>query len=321
MHPTPTPKIVHNRWSRIVGSWTLCLLLALTAAAQTGSDSRLISLWPAEAPGETTPLPPEVDTTKPTDELVAGKRVIRIGNVSTPTLTVYAPPPDTANGAAVLVLPGGGYHILAWDLEGTEVCEWLNSLGITGVLVKYRVPRRTGVPHFAPPLQDAQRALGIVRHQAKELGLDPQRIGVLGFSAGGHVAAMLSHHHAERSYPRVDEADDTSCRPDFAVLIYPGFLTERDKADALAPEMKIKAQVTPPTFLAMSQDDPVRVENVIFYYLALKQAGIPGELHVYPEGGHGYGLRRTAANVTSWPDRVADWMRAGGWSGANAPAK
>jgi acetyl esterase/lipase len=291
------------------------------SATVHGGESKPVALWPEQVPGETATLPPEVDTTKPTENLIAGKRLIRLGNVSNPTITVFSPEPVKATGAAVLVCPGGGYNILAMDLEGTEVCEWLNTIGVTGVLLKYRVPRRPGLPQHVPPLQDAQRALGLVRHQAKELGIDPQRIGVLGFSAGAHLAAMLSNHHAARTYPVVDDADQVSCRPDFSVLIYPGYLTQKDAGDAVSPEMQIDPKATPPTFLAMAQDDPVRVENALFYYLALKQAQVPAELHLYPQGGHGYGLRRTEATVTTWPDRVNDWMRAAGWLGGPAAPK
>jgi acetyl esterase/lipase len=162
-----------------------------------------------------------------------------------------------------------------------------------------------------PPLQDAQRALGLVRHQAKDLGLDAQRIGVLGFSAGAHVAAMLSNHHAARTYPVVDAADQTSCRPDFSILIYPGYLVS--ETDVMAPELNLGVAKTPPTFLAMAEDDPARVENALFYFLALKRANVPAEMHLYPTGGHGYGLRRTKDLVTTWPDRVADWMKTSGW--------
>jgi acetyl esterase/lipase len=141
---------------------------------------------------------------------------------------------------------------------------------------------------------------------------------VLGFSAGGHLAAALSNNHGVRTYPPVDAADQVSCRPDFCVLIYPGSLTVPDQHDALAPELAVSATNTPPTFIAMTEDDSVRVETGLFYYLALKNAKVPAEMHLYPRGGHGYGLRRTEAGVTSWPDRVADWMEASGWL---APAK
>lgn len=294
------------------------LFLPLCAAiwignCTVGAEPRPISLWPEKAPGEKATLPPEADVTKPTDDLIAGRPVIRIGNVSTPTLAVYRPDPAKNTGAAVLVCPGGGYYILAMDLEGSEVCEWLNSIGVTGILLKYRVPRREGQPMYTAPLQDAQRALGLVRQQAGALGIDPHRIGVLGFSAGGHLAAVLSNNHDTRTYPVVDAADQLSCRPDFTVLVYPAYLTDQAQGDQLVPELPVSAANTPPACLIMAQDDPIRVENVTSYYLALKSAGVPAEVHLYPKGGHGYGMRRTAVAVTTWPDRVADWMKASGW--------
>lgn len=294
-------------------SFLLVLSSLLAGASAFAAAPRTLPLWPDQVPGETAPLPPEADMTKPTDNLIAGRPVIRLGNVSHPTITIYSPDPAKNTGAAVLVCPGGGYNILAIDLEGTEVCDWLNSIGVTAVLLKYRVPARPGLPRHGPALQDAQRALGLVRHQAKESGIDPHRIGALGFSAGAHLAAMLGNHYAARTYPVVDEADQESCRPDFVVLVYPGYLALAEKNFLLNPELNVAATATPPTFLAMAEDDPVHVENATVYYLALKQAKIPAEMHLYPTGGHGYGLRRTAATVTTWPDRVEDWMKAGGW--------
>ena len=290
----------------------------LLAASATFGMTRVLAkpadpleLWSGIVPGEQKILPTEQDTTKSTDGLIAGKSVIRLGNVSRPTLQVFRPPADQDSGTAVLVFPGGGYHILAMDLEGTEICEWLNSIGVTGVLVKYRVPKRPGQAENLAPFQDAQRALGVVRWRAKEWGLNPQRLGVLGFSAGGHLAARLSNNYGERAYPTVDDGDRMSCRPDFSVLVYPGGLTEKDHGDALRPEMSVTAG-TAPTFMVIAQDDPVRVENALQYAIALQAAKVPMELHVYPTGGHGYGLRRTAENVTSWSDRAADWMRGRG---------
>jgi len=287
--------------------------LAAGSFAESRAGEQVIPLWPGLAPGETGALGPEGDTTKSSDNLIAGKPVIRLGNVSKPTVTVYPAPADRNTGAAVVVCPGGGYHILAMDLEGTEVCEWFNSIGVTGVLLKYRVPKREGQPAHAAPLQDAQRALGLVRHRAKEWGLDPKRVGVLGFSAGGHLAAALSTNNEKRNYAAIDAADAESCRPDFVVLIYPGGLTDKQQNDKLAPELKISSN-TPPTFLAMAEDDPVRVENVLFYALALKQAKVPAEVHVYPKGGHGYGLRpQKDFPVTTWPQRAGEWMASQGW--------
>lgn len=291
--------------------FSLCVAVCL-GVSSLAAELPVISLWPGQAPGEKATLPPESDLTKPNEGMVAGRRVTIIGNVSHPTLTIYRPDPAKDTGAAVVVCPGGGYYVLAIDLEGTEVCEWLNSIGVTAVLLKYRVPRREGLPRYAAPLQDAQRALGLVRSRAGELGLDPHRIGVLGFSAGGNLAAMLSNHHDERSYPAIDAADTVSCRPDFCVLIYPAYLTTEEIGDQVAPELTVSAANTPPTFIAMTQDDHYG-DSAYYYYGALRKAGVPSELHLYPVGKHGYGLRRTAATVTTWPDRVQDWMNAAGW--------
>jgi acetyl esterase/lipase len=179
------------------------------------------------------------------------------------------------------------------------------------VLLKYRVPARKGAERYAAPLQDAQRALGLVREHAPEWKLDSKRIGILGFSAGGHLSAAASNNYAERTYPRVDAADDQNCRPDFAILIYPAYLAMKEKGDALAPELSVTAK-TPPTFLAQTQDDPVRVQNSLYYYIALTQAKVPAEMHLYPTGGHGYGLRPTEKAVTTWPQRAAEWMSSQG---------
>lgn len=291
-----------------------CAAFLLSTQFLLADPLKPIDLWPSKAPGESTEIGGEQDTTKPSDNLVAGRRLARIGNVSKPTLTVYPSNPAAASRAAVIVCPGGGYNILAYDLEGTEVCEWLNSIGVTAVLLKYRVPKRPGLEKHAAAFQDLQRAIGIVRLNAAAWNVDTSRIGVLGFSAGGHLAAMLSNNFTERTYPRLDDADDQSCRPNFAFLIYPGYLTVKEKQDAIAPELAITSQ-TPPTFLVMSQDDGVRVENALFYYLALKNAKVPAELHLYPTGGHGYGLRPSNHTVTTWPQRAAEWMRASGWLG------
>jgi len=289
--------------------------LALTCLGfSLRADPPVIRLWPGAAPGDKGGLGEEADTTKPSDNLIAGRPVVRIGNVSVPTITVFRAPEDRNTGAAVLVCPGGGYYILAMDLEGTEVCRWLNSIGVTGVLLKYRVPRRPGQPPHAAPLQDAERAMGLVRSSAKEWSIDPQRIGVLGFSAGGHLCAALGAAPAGRSYSRVDDADDASCRPDFQLLIYPGGIVKEGGGYEMGPEVAVTPK-TPPTFLVMAQDDPVHVENVLAYAMALQQAKVPMELHVYPTGGHGYGLRLSRDYVTTWPLRAADWLRSRGLLG------
>jgi len=240
--------------------------------------------------------------------MIAGRRVARIGFVSKPTLAFYPAPAGKNTGAAVVVFPGGGYSILAYDLEGTEVCEWLNGIGVNCALVKYRVPNAGPFPKYSQDLADAQRAVRLVRQHATKWQLDPHRVGVLGFSAGGHLVAVLGAHAADTVYPATDDADKLSARPDFTLLIYPGTLHEEDDPLAVRPEVKPVA-LTPPSFLIQTEDDTVKVENALAYYEALKQAKVPAEMHLFANGGHGYGLRPTKLPVTHWPDLAATWLR------------
>jgi len=281
-------------------------LLAQKPAWEPAPGHLTLPLWPGAAPGAQPNPKPEVDTTTAADRLVAGKPVIRLGNVSKPTLTLYSPK-GRNTGVGVVVFPGGAYKVLAIDLEGTEVCDWLNAEGITCVLVKYRVPDSGPYPKSAAALQDAQRALGLVREHAAEWHIDANRIGVLGFSAGAHLAAALSTHFDQRLYDPVDAADKLSCRPDFAVIVYPGYLALAEQNFAPNPEIHPTAQ-TPTSFIVQAEDDPVHVENATVYFLQLKNAGVPAELHIYAQGGHGYGLRRTDLPVTTWPESVMIWL-------------
>src|SRR6185436_16447190 len=206
--------------SKLLRFCALACVLGISLNNALGAATpKVIELWPSGVPGDNAAKGEEADTTKPTDKLIAGGRIIKLANVSKPSISVYRPSADKDTGAAVVVCPGGGYSILAWDLEGTEVCEWLNSIGVTGVLLKYRVPKPAGQDRPLGPLNDVQRAIGLTRHNAKAWGLDAKRIGVLGFSAGGHLAAAMSNNFDERKYPKVDDADSVSCRPDSAVLI------------------------------------------------------------------------------------------------------
>ena len=294
--------VVGLRFSSVMKLLALLVLVPLLVFAAP----KEMPLWPSGAPGEKGEIGPEQDTTKPQDNLIAGRPVIRLGNVSNPTITIYPAASAAKPGPAVVVFPGGGYHILAMDLEGTEVCEWLNSIGVTAVLLKYRVPRRQNMERYAAPLQDAQRALGMVRQRAKELGVDESKVGVLGFSAGAHLGATLAAQSAKRTYEPIDAADKLNCRPDFLALIYPGGMVPRDK-DELAAEVQVTSN-SPPAFMVMTQDDPVRPENALLYALAMKKAGVPCELHLYPKGGHGYGLRKSKDPVTGWPTLAAAWL-------------
>jgi acetyl esterase/lipase len=282
-------------------------LFAQVSAWQPAPGHTTLDLWPHGAPGASANAPPEDNTTTSKDRVVAGKPVIRLGNVSAPTLTVYTPK-DKNTETTIVVFPGGAYRILAIDLEGTEVCDWLNSAGITCVLLKYRVPDSGPYPKSSAALQDAQRALGIVRSNASEWHIDPNRIGVLGFSAGAHLAAALSTHPDQRLYDPVDAADQVSCRPDFAVIVYPGYLALAEQDFAPNPEIHVTVQ-TPPSFIVQSEDDPVHVENSTVYFLALKKAKVPAEMHIYASGGHGYGLRHTELPVTAWPKLVETWLQ------------
>ncbi len=293
------------------------LAFAQTPAWQPAPGHVTLPLWPSGASGAAPNSAPEEDTTTPKDNLIAGRPLVRLGHVSNPTLTLYEPSGDNTR-AAVVVFPGGGYRILAIDLEGTEVCDWLNSAGITCVLVKYRVPDSGPYPKSPAALEDAQRALGMVRAHAAEWHIDPHRVGVLGFSAGAHLAAALSTHFDRRLYDRIDAADDLSCRPDFAVIVYPGYLALAEKNFAPNPDIPVTAQ-TPPSFIVQAEDDPVHVENALVYFMALKNAKVPAELHVYANGGHGYGLRRTALPVTTWPAGVETWLHTIGMLPAPAP--
>jgi len=282
-------------------------LQAAETAAAPKPDFGPVALWPGTAPGDAPDLALE-------EKAVPGKpgqkQVTRLTGVTRPTIEVYKPAKDADTGAAVVVCPGGGYGILAWDLEGTEICRWLNSIGVTGVLLKYRVPGRKDRPRGEPPLQDAQRAIRLVRANAKAWGIDPGRIGIMGFSAGGHLSAAASTNVDKTTYEPVDEADRLSARPDFAMLIYPAYLVADEKADAptISPELTITKE-TPPTILVVTGDDRFTT-GALFYYRALRAAGVPAELHIYPTGGHGYGLRPSEHTVSTWPKRCEDWLRA-----------
>ncbi len=293
--------------STILGFYLAAFLFGTTASRSAEPAPVKFDLWPGRAPGESGAIGEEQAKTQDR----SGKAVVTsLTNVSTPTLTVYPAARDRNSGVAVVVCPGGGYTNLAWDHEGEQVAEWLHSIGVTAALLKYRVPRREGTPNNQPPpqaLMDAQRALGLVRSRAKEWEVDPSKVGILGFSAGGHLAAWASTNFEKRTYDEVDAADKLSCKPDFAVTIYPGGMLKRG-TDQLSPEIRVSSEA-PPTFLAVASDDRGSVDSTVLYYLALKRASVPAELHVYETGGHGFGLRPTGKNSATWPARCEDWLR------------
>jgi acetyl esterase/lipase/lysophospholipase L1-like esterase len=281
------------------------ILLPLLVCVLTIHAFEPMPLWPGVAPGEKGDIGPERSI--PSDYLVGGRTFTEITNLPVPTIQVFRAPADKDTGAAVIVCPGGGYRILSIDLEGTEVCDWLNSIGVNAVLLKYRVPSREGREFYAAALEDGQRAVSLVRSHAVEWRIDPNRIGMLGFSAGAHLSAACSTRFDQRSYAPVDAADQFSCRPDFAVLMYAGRLIRKENTE-IAPELTVTSN-TPPTLLIATEDDPVaRVESSLFYYLALKRAGVPAEMHLYASGGHGYGLRSDKP-VKVWPQRTEEWLR------------
>lgn len=263
-----------------------------------------LNVWPGTAPGEKNATDPDEVNQPP-----AGTKngVIRITKVTVPQISVFTPDDKKRNGAAVIVCPGGGYHILAYDKEGTEVAHWLNTLGVTAIVLKYRVPRRNeGLPQVAA-LQDVQRAIRLVRSHADEWQIDQQRLGVLGFSAGGHLTVMAGTTWSRNAYEPIDKVDQLNARPDFLVPIYAAYLSDGEKGDRLSDSVQINKQ-TPPMFLAVSANDKRRAVDAARLFIALKDAGVKGELHIYSDGGHGYGLRTSPFPAHTWPARCGEWM-------------
>jgi len=274
----------------------------------------VLEVWPGRVPDESGTIGPErvrmsprldrkqVEVTEPTKLITA---------VSNPTITIHRPSKDKDTETAVLICPGGGYWDLYWQLEGEEVAAWLNSIGVTGIILKYRVPRRADEPEGQParrPLQDAQRAVSLVRSKAGEWGINPRRIGIVGFSAGGHLAIATATSFEKRTYEPVDHIDKISCRPDFAIPVYSGYLKAKDK-DELAPGLRIPA-TTPPVFLVHGSDDIISPpEHSVFMYLALRRAGVPAELHIYANTTHDFGVRTNDHPYSTWTESCVKWLR------------
>lgn len=262
----------------------------------TLSQELNINIWPDQVPGK--------QTSQKEEHILGERNVTRVHHVSMPTISVYpaTPKQGQATTPVVLVMPGGGYSILAYDLEGSEICQWLNTLGITAVLLKYRVPdNRDGA------LMDAQRSMGLIRQNASAWKINPDNIGVIGFSAGGHLSAMLSTNYEKRCYDKMDAADELSCKPNFSMLVYPAYLNSED--GTLKDELPVNEK-TPPAIIVQTQDDQLTIKGAIAYYTALVDQKIMAEIHLYPYGGHGYGLRQGEHPVsTAWPQLFGDWLQ------------
>lgn len=276
------------------------------------TNAAQIQIWPGAAPGGQVVKGPE--RAAPAKGKVAGQIWTSVTNVVQPTITIF-PPQNLNTGVTLVVFPGGGYQMLAIDLEGTEVCDWFTLKGFTCVLLKYRVPHgkpenRSGpYPQSAAALQDAQRTLGLLRQNAEKWKINPNKIGVVGFSAGGHLAAALSTNYKKRIYPQVDEADKQSCRPDFAIPVYPGHMAQNYEVKlGLNRFLPVTAE-TPPTLLVHAKDDKVDpYEYSLLYQAALEKNKVPVEVHIYEKGGHAFGLRKTDQPITNWPELAFEWL-------------
>lgn len=292
---------------RVMGCWVAFCMLVIAPLVVSAEDApQTLNVWPGKAPG---------DSSQVGKEDWQGKKVT---NVTEPTLTVYRPAKEKNTGVGVIVCPGGGYKVLMMSYEGEDVAQWLSSIGITGIVLKYRVPTPPGVQKYLPGLQDAQRSMSLVRSKAKEWGIDPDHIGILGFSAGGHLTAATCTNFEKRSYDPIDAVDQVSCRPDFGVAIYPGGVIEKGTGQ-LSSEIAVSKQ-TPPMFIAQATDDPGS-DNSVYLYLALKHAGVPAELHMYTKGGHGFGIKATGKPAATWTQRCEEWMRSEGILKPAAPGQ
>jgi len=278
---------------------SIALMIFLFTSQLQAAEPIVWQLWPNSPPGEKIILPPEYDKTNSKSKLVAGRSVIRLTNVTKPTLAIYKPDKKIDTGTAIIIAPGGGTSILAYDMEGTEVAQWFTSIGVTAIVLKYRVPGKAfnEDQQWLSAAQDGQRAISLVRGRAAELGIKPNKIGIIGFSAGG-IAVGFTSVIAERSYQPIDQYDQVSFTADFAAPIYMGGL----------PENANISKQTPPFFMVITHDDKYSSLNVVDTYIALKKAGASAELHIYESGGHGYGLRNTGLPVSSWPQRMKEWM-------------
>ncbi len=292
-------------------------------AEDAPAPSLVLKVWPDTPPDFTPSYQPEADTSAPDANRVAGKTVIRLGNVQSPELHVYQPTTG-ASSTAIVVCPGGGYSILAWDLEGTEIAQWLQKAGVTAIVLKYRVPSRDASKKWLAPVQDIQRSIELVR-TGQVAGVKVDRVGVLGFSAGGNAsarAATTQHKHfsidsSNQATTRTDEQPTSAeelkgVRPDFAVLVYPAWLVKEDDSSQLIDDVTVD-NTTPPMFFAHARNDRVSCLSSVTLFTELQKRDIPAALHIFADGGHGFGARPVSLAHDRWPGLCEDWMRDRGW--------
>jgi acetyl esterase/lipase len=299
---------------RLVSALTVALCCFAADPGLAAENPLVVDLWPGKVPGDDAAT---IGAEKFIQLMVRGK-AYEVGgkptkwltNVTKPTLTVYRPAQDKHNGVAMLICPGGGYHNLGWDVEGEEVAAWLNSIGVTGIILKYRCPRRPGDVRGEPPLgplKDAQRAVSLVRSRAAEWGIDSKKIGMVGFSAGGHLVGATATNFEHRAYDPIDGIDKVSCRPDFGIMLYSGYFKLKGK-DELSPTIRVTS-AAPPLFLVHASDDTIsEVDHSVIMYLAMKRAGVPAELHVFASGGHGFAVRPIDQPCAAWTRSCVDWL-------------
>lgn len=270
--------------------------------AENETDATVVRLWPGAPPAWSSPDAAESDTSGPDSRTVAGKAVVRLGNVSQPELHIYA-----AEGAetAIVLCPGGGFSILAWDLEGTEIAQWLQRRGVSVAVLKYRVPTRTADPKWLPPVQDAQRAVSLIRSGAVD-SVTAANVGIMGFSAGGHTAVRTVFAD-KRLYESVDKADRSSHSVDFAALVYPAYLTKSRDSEEMVDDFVVTEQ-TPPMFFAHAFDDPLTPMGSVGLFAELKRHNVPSSLHVFSSGGHGFGGRDTGEEKDLWLPLLKAWL-------------
>jgi acetyl esterase/lipase len=285
----------------------IAILALLTLSLARGAEPLTLKLWtPDDRPS---PMPPKSEATAKLIQSYGGVTATRLSDITDPTITVYRP--EKPNGTSVVVAPGGGFMFLSYSFEGTQVCEWLNSIGITAVLLKYRTPTRDDTDHFKLPVEDAQRAIGLVRHHAKEWQLDPKRVGLLGFSAGANLAGHASWDRDPRTYPQKPEFDDPR-PPDFIVFIYGGGFLDKEDKTKFRPGFSVPRDA-PPAFFLVAHDDKTNPIESTLLYLEYKKLNLPAELHICTKGGHGFGMRKAGNPINDWPQRCAEWMKTMGW--------